>query len=96
MKKSPAKKNKKGMNIDDLAVMVQRGFAETATKRELNELRDEIRNNYVTKAELKLEIKNLKDDIEVMISKYIGTFRKDFDELANRVRKLEEKVFTNR
>ncbi len=90
------KKNKTEMNMNDLAIMVQRGFAETATKQDLHELRLEIKDNYATKAELRLEIKNLKDDIEIMMSKYIGSFRKDFDDLAKRVRKLEDKVFTNR
>ena len=42
--------------------------------------------DYATKEELKLEIKNLKEDIEIMLGKHIGTFRKDYDELARRVK----------
>ncbi|MEK7567859.1 MAG: hypothetical protein AAB513_02990 [Patescibacteria group bacterium] len=94
-KKSLSKKNKKGMSIDDLAVMVAKGFSdvggEIAEIKSTMATKDDLKN-FVTKSELKLEIKNLKDDIEVMVGKYIGSFRKDFDNLASRVRKLEEKV----
>ena len=93
MKKLP-KKNKKGASIDNLAVMVQRGFVET--KEDFNKLRSDLENNYSTKSELKEEIKKLKEDIDEMLNHHIGTFRKDYDELASRVRKLEDKVFANR
>ena len=87
-KKSLVKKNKKEMSIDDLAGMVQRGFTVTATKDDLKD--------FVTKEELKEELKELKNDLEVMMGRHIGTFRKDYDELARRVRKLEDKVFSGR
>ena len=84
-------------SVEKLAQATARGFEQTVTKNDLREglcgLRDEIKNTYATKEELKSEIKNLKDDIEVMLGKYIGTFRKDFDDLAMRVKKLEEKIF---
>lgn len=37
---------KKNVTIDDLAVMVQKGFAETATKNELKSMRVEINNRF--------------------------------------------------
>lgn len=75
----------KKVTLDTLATMVANGFALTATKEDLN--------NYVTKEELRLEIKNLKEDIDIMLSKYVGAFRKDFDDLARRVKDVERKVF---
>lgn len=81
--------------IDDLARMVADEFrtvrgdikeirANMATQEDLAELRQEM----ATKADLA----HLRGDIDIMLDKHIGIFRKDFDELAARVKRLEELV----
>ncbi|MDO8569884.1 MAG: hypothetical protein Q7R89_03905 [bacterium] len=86
----------KKATIETLATMVAKGFSDVtsamATKEGLNGLRSDIENNYATKEELKFEINNLKEDIEIMLGKHVGTFRNDYDELARRVKELEKKV----
>ena len=76
-------KKKKSITIDELALMVQKGFADTATKNEFVELRDDV----------KADIKLLREDILIMINGFIGTVRKDYNELAYRVKKIEEFLF---
>jgi SepF-like predicted cell division protein (DUF552 family) len=66
--------------IDDLAQMVARGFTE---------LREEIRD---VRDELKGDIARLRGDVDIMLDHHIGTFRKDYDELAARVKHLEQLV----
>ena len=34
----------------------------------------------------------LRGDIDIMLDRHIGTFRKDYDELAARVKRLEQLV----
>jgi hypothetical protein len=85
--------------IDDLARMVADGFtevraefkairAEMATQEDLAELRAELRAEMATKNDLA----RLKGDIDIMLDRHIGTFRKDYDELAARVKRLETLV----
>lgn len=76
-----------GKEIDDLARMVASGFTETQkeTRDGLAELRDEF----------KADMKFLRGDIDIMLDRHIGTFRKDYDELAARVKKLEQLVLTH-
>ena len=59
--------------IDELARMVASGF--TDVHSEIHELRDEF----------KADMKFLRGDIDIMLDRHIGTFRKDYDELAARV-----------
>jgi hypothetical protein len=72
--------------IDDLAQMVARGFTEIredmATKADLAELREGFKGDMV----------RLHSDIDIMLDRHIGTFRKDYDELAARVKRLEQLV----
>ena len=81
--------------IDDLARMVADGFtevraefkavrAEMATQEDLAELRAEMAT--------KQDLAHLKGDLDIMLDKHIGVFRKDFDELAARVKRLEALV----
>lgn len=81
--------------IDDLARMVAGGFTEV--RGELKDIRDtmatqddlaDIRQEMATKADLE----HLRGDIDIMLDKHIGIFRKDFDELAARVKRLEQLV----
>jgi hypothetical protein len=46
----------------------------------------EIRN------EFKEDLVRLRGDIDIMLDRHIGTFRKDYDELAARVKRLEQLV----
>ncbi len=90
------KKDKKEMSIDDLATMVASGFSEvTSTMATKDELKDGLKS---VRNELKDELKDVvkKDDLEESMNRHIGTFRKDYDELASRVKKLEDRVFANR
>jgi hypothetical protein len=54
-----------------------------ATKEDLAELR----------SELKADMERLRGDLDIMLDKHIGIFRKDFDELAARVKRLEMAIF---
>lgn len=77
--------------IDDLARMVAEGFTEVrgdfkAVRDEMRELGEELRT------EFKSEMSRLRGDIDIMLDKHIGIFRKDFDELAARVKRLEQLV----
>ena len=86
MKKNEDKEDK----IDKLARMVATGFNEV--REDVSDIRSnisDIRNKMATKGDLA----NLKNDIDIMLSRHIGTFRKDYDELAARVKRIEEAVF---
>src|SRR5665213_2796666 len=84
--------------IDDLARMVADGFTEI--RGDMRELRDEM----ATKADLaelreemlgvasKEDLVRLKGDFDIMLDRHIGTFRRDYDELAGRVKHLEQLV----
>lgn len=83
--------------IDDLAQMVARGFTEVRDefkevrqefREDLAELREEMREIFATKEDLV----HLRGDIDIMLDRHIGTFRKDYDELAARVKRLEQLV----
>ena len=41
------------------------------------------------------DIVQLRGDIDIMLDKHIGTFRRDYDDLAMRVKKLERRVFAH-
>ena len=45
--------------------------------------------------ELKGDMKFLRGDIDIMLDRHIGTFRKDYDDLARRVKDLEKRVFAH-
>jgi hypothetical protein len=70
--------------IDDLAQIVARGFAEQRTefKNDLADLREEFKGDMI----------RLRGDIDIMLYRHIGTFRKDYDDLASRVKRLEQLV----
>lgn len=95
------KKKEKNIDtkIDELARMVASGFTEThkdigrveAKVENIEEKVDDIEENYVIKSDL---IK-LRGDIDIMLDRHIGTFRKDYDDLARRVKDLEKIVLTH-
>jgi hypothetical protein len=53
--------------IDELARMVAQGF--TDTRKEIQDVRNE----------LKADMKFLRGDIDIMLDRHIGTFRKDYE-----------------
>ncbi len=57
------------------ARMVVAGFETTATKNDLDTLRQEIR-----------------DDVDMLLDRHLGTYMKRYKELARRVKRLEETV----
>src|SRR3989338_7577475 len=64
----------KKMTIEDLAVMVNKGFAETATKGELRELRTEMHNGF-KRVDQKIEALDFK------IASVASSWNKDFERL---------------
>ena len=76
--------NHKNITLEELARMTAKGFASIqenmATKEDLANLRNET----------KKDLANLRNEIDIMLDRHIGTFRKDYDELAYRVKKLED------
>ena len=78
--------------FDELAAMIARGFAETALKSDLHAVEERlsvIEENYTTKDDLRAFGKN----VDIMLDKHIGIFRKDYDDLAGRTKNLEKAVF---
>ena len=75
--------NNKGTTVDQLARMVADGFADT--KDDIAKIREEM----ATKAGLA----TLRGDMDMLFERHIGTFRRDYDALAHRVKKIEEAVF---
>lgn len=80
--------------IDELARMVASGFTETQkeTRDGMADLHGEMTD---LRAEIKADMKFLRGDIDIMLDRHIGTFRRDYDELAARVKKLEQLVLTH-
>ena len=88
------KKKEKNIDtkIDELARMVAQGFSETHDDIGRIEAKvDDIRKDYVIKSDLI----RLRGDIDIMLDHHIGTFRKDYDDLARRVKDLEKLVLTH-
>lgn len=80
--------------IDQLARMVADGFAQTATKEDLANLRTELKGDIANlRTEIKGDMTNLRNEIDIMLDRHIGTFRKDYDELSARVKRIEEAIF---
>lgn len=73
---------KKEMTIDELAVMVQKGFLSVEEK--IGNVRDEL------KAEFKSDLKNVKEELKAELNKKVDVF--SHKELEFRVEKVEEKV----
>ena len=88
------KKKEKNIDtkIDEIARMVAQGFSETHDDISRVESKvDGIKEDYVIKSDLI----RLRGDIDIMLDRHIGTFRKDYDDLARRVKDLEKLVFTH-
>ncbi len=85
--------------IDQLARMVAKGFASTGNqinevKEDLANLRTELKGDIANlRTEIKGDMTNLRNEIDIMLDRHIGTFRKDYDELSARVKRIEEAIF---
>ena len=79
---------KKETTINNLAGMVARGFGRVDERFEQVDKKIES-----VRSDIKGDIVELLSDIDIMLSRHIGTFRRDYDDLAARVKKLEEKIF---
>lgn len=96
MKKKVAKVGK-SITTNELAQMVQRGFADMATKDGVdNKIAGLEKKIDSLRVGLKDDMKEMQDDIESSMERHIRTFRNDYDDLAFRVKKLEHKVFEKR
>ncbi len=83
--------NSKKTTIDDLAVMVAGGFKRVDERFEQVDQKIDL-----LRAEVKNDMSTLRNDMDGMFNHYIGTFRKDFDDLAGRVKKLEEMMMNRK
>lgn len=76
--------------LTGLARMVADGFADTANQ--IHEVRQDVSN---LRAEMKADmaskedIASLRNEIDLMLDRHIGTFRKDYDELSARVKRID-------
>jgi len=81
---------KKNITIDELAVMVQKGFADTATKSEMNKRfeqvdkrLDNIEDSMVTKAEMNRRFDGLEDRV-------LASHQKRIEKLEAEIKELRE------
>lgn len=87
---------KRNITIDDLAVMVQKGFEETATKEQVDVRFDKVegRLDKVEGRLMKIEIRmdNVESEIEEIRKHQIAhtIYRDEFEKLQNRVKALEK------
>lgn len=88
---------KKNITIDDLAVMVQKGFENTATKQQVDGL--DLRMEKMEKRMVGVEIRlgNLEDEVEAIRKHQIAhtIYRDEFEKLENKVRALEKLLIKN-
>lgn len=93
-------KNKKVTIIEDLAVMVKKGFdeirSEMGTKKDINELRVELKGEI---KELGDQLNHRMEGIELKVSSYASSWEREHSqlhdwvtELDKRINKLEDKV----
>ena len=77
---------KKNITIDKLAVMVQKGFENTATKQRLDDLQNWSEGKFV---KIEKDLKDIKRQLTDIV------YRSEFDELKNRVKDLENLLAFN-
>ena len=75
----------KKMTIEDLAIMVNRGFVETATKEDLKELRTEMHNGF-KRVDQKIEALDFK------IASVASSWNKDFERLHSWMMEIDERL----
>lgn len=78
--------------IDELAQAVAKGFEETRKDidTKIDELAQMTAQGFTEMEEnRKRDLIQLRGDVDIMLDKHIGVFRKDYDALAVRVKDLE-------
>lgn len=79
---------KKQMTIEDLAIMVQKGFAQTVTKAELQDLRKDMLEHFNL---LEDDIRDLKNVAGPLV-RIVAALESDMRSLNIRVNRIERKV----
>jgi hypothetical protein len=74
--------------LDDLARMTAEGFERTATKDDIKDM--------ATKADLDALREDITKGIDVLLDKHLGTYMERYDQLAHRVKRLEQAVGIDR
>lgn len=91
-------KRRKSMNLDQLARMVQRGFGDAATKKELEDLATKKDlENLATKSELRIvyeEVKTLHADVRYIrnSTRNLYLLERDVEDLKSRLALVEKRV----
>ena len=80
--------SKKTITIEDLALMVQKGFAQTATKAELQDLRKDMLEHFRL---LEDDIRDIKTVIGPLV-RIVAALEHDVRSLNMRMNRLERKV----
>ena len=81
---------KKEDKIDKLARMVADGFSNVGTR--IDTIESKI-GSMESRMATKDDLANLCNEIDIMLDRHIGTFRRHYEELAARVKKIEEYIF---
>ena len=93
--------NKKDITLDGLAQMVAKGFANTASKQDVQDLRSDFDDQRSDFNGLRQEFKDLRTDVKeevaelnAIVNRHIGNNQEQIDALAGRVKTLEQEVFS--
>ena len=84
-------KAKNKVTIEDLAIMVAKGFENTATKDDFNMLKGEIGDVKKDVESLKKDVEKIKQDIEGMNDRLDGTNNRIDDLAETKVSKIKHK-----
>lgn len=91
----PKNNAKKKITIDGLARIIAKGFENTATKQDLQELRKEIAGQFATKQEMRGGFKLITERIDMVQSDIRDlkiSIEVDIRDLKHRVERLEQRV----
>lgn len=97
---------KRKITIEDLAVLVKRGFDQTTTKEEIHELRKEVDRRFVAMTTAITNLAKATDDnfrhVNARLDRIrddvsdIPTMREELYDIRDRVERLEKKIGTAR
>lgn len=82
---------KKPMTLDDLALMVANGFANTATKQDLENLATK-QDLKITEESLKKDLNAINDRLKIVETKLDKALYTDMVKLETRVKRIEEHI----
>ena len=78
------------MTLDKLARMVANGFEATGKAFA------DVRSRMVTRDDLEAFRTDLRSDMDALLDGHLGTYMQRYDELAHRVKRLEEQIGIDR